>query len=195
MARIKGLTTALLLSVATSAAGQSLVATAKTPLKVAASYGYSQVHHDGEWIRVDVAVHSDRNGTMRLHEAFSLLTPDGERIALPSQREYRAGIEEIQAMQARAANMQLSPWLAMDGLCLGYVGVPDVERGPGDGPECRYWRLWGNADVDWTASIGPARQSGGAALYFRAPDWPAGEYWLEVDGPGDLAARLPVRLH
>ena len=193
--KFPALTAALLLTAATSAAGQSLVATIKTPLQVAASYGYSQVHHDGEWIRGDVAVHSGRNGTMRLHEAFSLLTPDGERIDLPNQREYRAGFDEIQAMQARAANMQLSPWLAMDGVCLGYVDVPDVERGSFDGSECGYWRLWGNNGIDWTASVGPFR-NGGTALYFHSPDgWPAGEYWLEVDGPGDLEARLPVRLH
>ena len=61
--RIKALTAVLLLlSAATSAAGQSLVATVKTPLKVAASYGYSQVHHTGEWIRVDVVVRSERPG-------------------------------------------------------------------------------------------------------------------------------------
>ena len=91
--------------------------------------------------------------------------------------------------------MQLSPWLAMDGVCLGYVGIPDAERGPGDGSECGYWRLWGNSGIDWTTSVGPFRH-GGTALYFHSPDgWPAGEYWLEVDGPGDLEARLPVRLH
>ena len=190
---IKGLTAVLLLSaVATSAVGQSLVATKGNPLLVAASYGYSQAHHDGEWIRVDVAVQSDRNGTMRLHEAFSLLTPDGVTIDLPSQRDFRAGIDEIQAMQARAANMQLSPWLAMEGSCLGTVGVLDVGRDH----RCGYQRLWGNVDVDWTASVGPAYQTIAADLYFHSPDgWPAGEYTLVVDGPGDLEARLPVRLH
>ena len=179
----------LLLSATTSAAGQSLVATTKTPLKVTASYGYSQVHHDGEWIRVDVAVYSDRYGTLKLHEAFSLLTPDDERIDLPSQREYRSGIDEIKAMQARAATMHLSP-LAMPGSCIGYVGVP-VQDAAG----CETWRLWGNGGIDWIATVGPTT-AGGALLYFHSPDgWPAGEYWLEVDGPGDLEARLPVRLN
>ena len=163
---------------------------------MAASCGYAQVHHDGEWIRVDVAVQSDRNGTMRLHKAFSLLTPDGERIDLPSQREYRAGFDEINAMQARAVNMQVSPWLAIPGSCLGQVSVPDAVLGGGD-TGCRYRRLWGNGGIDWTATMGPSYHSVGAALYFRSPtgEWPAGEYWLEVDGPGDLEARLPVRLH
>ena len=89
------------------------MATVNTPLKVAASYGYSQVHHAGEWIRVDVAVQSERRETMRLHKAFSLLTPDGEKIDLPSQLEYRAGFDEINTMEARAANLQLTPWLAI----------------------------------------------------------------------------------
>ena len=199
---IKGLIAAALpLVAATSTAGQSLVATTKTPFQVAASYGYSQVHHDGEWIRIDVAVQSERRGTMRLHDAFSLLTPDGERIDLPSQREYRAGFDEINAMQARAANMQLPPWLVLPGSCKTSWGVGMREARaafgePWSTPPCETWRLWGNGGVDWTASIGPGYLPGGAALYFHSPDgWPAGEYWLEVDGPGDLEARLPVRLH
>ena len=188
------LTVALLLSAVTSAAGQSLVATTKNSFTVAASYGYSQVHHAGEWIRVDVVVRSERAGTLRLHKAFSLQTPDNERIDLPSQREYRAGFDEINAMQARAANMQLSPWLAIPG-CLGQVSAPAESRVDGR-TSCRYSRLWGNGGVDWVASIGNGYPSFGAPLYFHSPDgWPAGEYWLEVDGPGDLEARLPVRLH
>ena len=193
--KVPALTAAVVLSAATSVAGQPLVATTKPPFQVAASYGYSQIYHGGEWIRVDVVVRSERPGTLRLHEAFSLLTPDGERIDLPSQREYRTGIVEIKAMQARAANMQVSPWLAIPGSCIGQVSVPDAVLGGGD-TGCRYRRLWGNGGIDWTATIGPRHHSVGAALYFHSPDgWPAGKYWLEVDGPGDLAARLPVRLH
>ena len=190
--KVCALTAAAVLTAVTSAAGQSLVAAVKTPLKVAASYGYSQVHHDGEWIRVDVGVQSDRNGTMRLHEAFSLLTPDGERIDLPSQREYREGFDEINAMKTQTATMHLSPWLAIPGCKeLAYPSWTDEPR-----RSCNTWRLWGNGGVDWAVSIGPGHGSGGVSLYFHSPDgWPAGEYWLEVDGPGDLAARLPVRLH
>ena len=189
---IKGLTTAvqvLLLSAATSAAGQSLVMS-KAPFQVAASYGYSQVHHDGEWVRIDVAVASDRYGTMRLHDAFSLLTPDGERIGLPSQQEYRAGYDEINATKVRAS-WQYPP----DAAIVGDPphALPDVGKirfPPGD-----MWRLWGNGGIDWVATVGPD-YLGSAALYFHSPEgWPAGEYWLEVDGPGDLEARLPVRLH
>ena len=55
----------------------------------------------------------ERRETMRLHKAFSLLTPDGEKIDLPSQLEYRAGFDEINTMEARAANLQLTPWLAI----------------------------------------------------------------------------------
>lgn len=183
----------MLLSAASFAAAQSLVATVDSDLQVAASYGYSQVHHDGEWIRVDVGVRSQRNGTIRLHKAFSLLTPDGERIDLPSQQEYRAGIDEIQAMQTRAANMQLPPMMAFSGggpRFGNWTDVAPVQRRAG-----KVWKLWGNGGVDWAASIGPTQGMGTAALYFKAPEWPAGEYWLLIDGPGDLEARLPVRLH
>ena len=196
MAGIKGLTAALLLSAATSAAGQSLVVTTGNPFKVAASFGYSQVHHDGEWILIDVGIQSERNATMRLHEAFSLITPAGERIALPSQAEFRKGRDEIQAMNARAATWQQSPWQAFLPLCDGArFGVWPFNAGDLVIQQCRMWRLWGNSDVEWTAAIGP-NGAGGAMLFFHSPDgWPAGEYWLEVDGPGDLEARLPVRLH
>ena len=195
--KVPALTATLLLSAATSAAGQSLVATTKTPLMVAASYGYSQVHHAGEWIRVDVAVQSERRETMRLHDAFSLLTPDGERIDLPSQQEYRAGFDEINAMKARAA-LQLPPWVAISecrpAIGVGFFDIPGLDTSSRANP-CQTWRLWGNGGVDWAVSIGPSL-SGNATLYFHSPDgWPAGEYWLEVDGPGDLEARLPVRLH
>ena len=194
---VERLSAVLLLSASASAAGQSLVATTKNPLKVAASYGYSQVHHAGEWIRVDVVVQSERAGTLRLHKAFSLLTPDGERIALPSQREYRAGFAEIQAMRTRAANMNLSPCLAHPG-CVprfgSWVDMFGESKGRYGG---RPWRLWGNGDIDWTATVGPAADlAASTPLYFHSSDgWPAGEYWLEVDGPGDLEAQLPVRLH
>ena len=194
--KVSTLTAALLLLAATSA-GQTLVATTKNPFKVAASYGYSQVHHAGEWIRVDVAVQSERRETMRLHDAFSLLTPDGERIDLPSQREYRAGFDEINAMKARAA-LQLPPWVAISecrpAIGVGFFDIPGLDTSSRANP-CQTWRLWGNGGVDWAVSIGPSLGSS-ATLYFHSPDgWPAGEYWLEVDGPGDLAARLPVRLH
>ena len=197
MAGIKELTAALLLSAAVHpAAGQSLVSTVDNPFKVAASYGYSQVHHDGEWILIDVGIQSERNATMRLHEAFSLLTPHGERIALPSQSEFRKGRDELQAMNARAATWQQSPWQAFLPLCDGArFGVWPFNAGDLVIQECRMWRLWGNSDVEWTAAIGP-HGAGGAILFFRSPDgWPAGEYTLAVDGPGHLEARLPVRLH
>lgn len=189
--RIKGLTAALLLTAAVHpAAGQSLVSTVDNPFQVAASYGYSQVNHAGNWILVDVAVQSKRSGTMRLHKAFSLLTPDGKRIDLPSQQQYRAGLEEINAMQAPAELMQVSTVVGSPGCTVIARARTDRRRA------CFPWKLWGNGGVTWTATIGPGRGPGRAALYFHSPDgWPAGEYWLEVDGPGDLEARLPVRLH
>ena len=197
MPRIKGLTAALLLSAATSAAGQSLVVTTGNPFKVAASYGYSQVHHADEWILIDVGMQTDRVRTMRPHEAFSLLTPDGERIGLPSQREYRAAFADLRALNIRAGSMQVNAWQAFP-VCKGeYFGVrPLLTAGSLGIHRCRTWRLWGNTGVEWSASLGPLG-AGGATLYFRSPtgSWPAGEYWLEVDGPGDLEARLPVRLH
>ena len=187
---VKALTAAVVLSAATSAGAQSLVVTTDKPFKVAASYGYSQVHHDGEWIIIDVGFLADRLRTMRLHEAFSLTTPDGERIDLPNQREYRAAFADLRALEARAAPMQLSPWQAFNACQRDFFAV-----GYGVGRSCRMWRLWGNGGIDWTATVGPVR-GGGVTLFFHSPDgWPAGEYWLEVDGPGDLEARLPVRLH
>ena len=193
---IKELTATLLLTAATSAAGQSLVTTVDNPLHVTASYGYSQVHHDGEWIRVDVGVKGAKHGTMKPHEAFSLLTPDGERIDLPNQREYRAGFAEIQSMRARA-DLQLSPWLAISQcMTAAFAGFDDIPGEWNVARPCKTWRLWGNGGVDWAVSIGPGYGAGGAVLFFHSLDgWPPGEYWLEVDGPGDLAARLPVRLH
>ena len=190
-ARIKGLTAALLLTATVHpAAGQSLVSTVDNPFKVAASYGYSQVHHDGEWIIVDVDFLADRLRTMRLDKAFGLVTPDGERIDPPNQREYRAALADLRALEADAAPMQLSPWQAFNACHRDFFAV-----GYGYGRACRMWKLWGNGGIDRTATVGPLR-GGGVTLFFHSPDgWPSGEYWLEVDGPGDLAARLPVRLH
>ena len=194
---VGGITAALLLlSAAHHAAGQSLVSTVDGPFKVAASYGYSQVHHDGEWILVDVGIQSERNATMRLHKAFSLVTPDGERIDLPSQREYRTALADLRALNIRAGTMQLNAWRDFSVCKQEYFGVrPLLTAGTLGSHRCRTWRLWGNGGVEWTAALGPLG-AGGATLYFHSPEgWPAGEYWLEVDGPGDLEARLPVRLH
>lgn len=193
---IKGLTAALLLATA-SAAGQSLVSTVNNPFQVAASYGYSQTNHGGEWILIDVGIQSAEYGTMRLDRAFSLVMPDGVRLASPSQAEYREGLDEILKMHQRAAPMQLSPWLAIpDCKVHSFIGWSLVPGGGFHADNCRTWRLWGNGGIDWTATVGPST-AGGASLFFRSPtgEWPAGEYTLMVDGPGDMAARLPVRLH
>ena len=100
------------IAVAPLTMGQSLVAT-KGDLTFAASYGYSQRHHDGPWVLIDVGYGSDRYGSIQPRKTFHLLTPDGGRIDLPDQREYRAGLNDIRAMSAGAATMQLSPWLAL----------------------------------------------------------------------------------
>lgn len=194
--KLQALAAAVFLSTVHSATGQSLVstATADNRFQVAASYGYSQVHHDGEWILVDVAVQSKQGGVMKLHEAFSLITPAGERIDLPSQREYRAGLKEINAMQTSAELMQQPTVVGSPGCQTGYVDAYGLSR---PRRSCFSWNLWGNSGVTWVVTVGTGRGPGTVALYFRSPtgEWPAGKYTLVVDGPGDLEARLPVRLH
>lgn len=175
---------------------QSLVVASNSEWTVSASYAYSQRYHADPWIQIDVGMDSVRPWTIRPHEAFHLLTPDGERIDLPDQRAFRRGFQSIQAMYARAATMQLSPWLALKG-CeeLGFADMPP-QRGGGRRSEfCRTWRLWGNSDVDWTATVGP--RLGGASLFFESPTgtWPAGQYTLVVSGPPNAPdARLPINL-
>ena len=194
--RTIGTAAAVLLAAAVPAAGQSLVVSTGD-LTVAASYGYSQLHHDeGAWILIDVGLRSSRYGTIRPARTFTLMTPDGDRIDLPDQKQFRAGLKEIQAMTARAATMQLSPWLAIpDCMVHSFIGWSLVPGGGLHSDHCRNWRLWGNGGIDWTATVGPSTV-GGASLFFESPsgDWPAGQYSLIVDGPGDLEARLPIRL-
>ena len=189
--------TAVILSTAAVhlAAGQSLVVVTGD-LTVAASYAYSQQHHDGAWILIDVGLQSSRYGTIRPARMFSLTMPDGARIDPPDQRQFRAGLDEIQAMYSRAATMQLSPWLAIPECRVhAFIGWSLVRGGGYHIDQCQNWRLWGNGGIDWTASVGPTT-AGGASLFFQSPTgvWPAGEYTLMVDGPGDLEARLPIRL-
>lgn len=192
------------IAVAPLTMGQSLVAT-KGDLTFAASYGYSQRHHDGPWVLIDVGYGSDRYGSIQPRKTFHLLTPDGGRIDLPDQREYRAGLNDIRAMSAGAATMQLSPWLALpdckseafvswDGLPAGAIGRQATLVGR-TFAGCRNWVMWGNSGVEWVVTVGPG-SIGGAALFFRSPTgtWPAGTYTLVAEGPGKTEARLPIVL-
>ena len=191
---------ALLLAVTPAGAfGQSLVVASNDVWAVSASYGYSQRHHTGAWIRVDVGLQSTRQWTIQPHEAFHMLTRDGERIDLPDQRAYRRGLGDIRAIDVQAAAMQLSPWLAFD-LCKDTAFLGNAEVGAirvyDDSRYCLTWRLWGNGGVDFVATVAPF-QAGGASLYFEAPGgtWPDGQYTLVVNGPRDLpSARLPINL-
>ena len=150
------------IAVAPLTMGQSLVAT-KGDLTFAASYGYSQRHHDGPWVLIDVGYGSDRYGSIQPRKTFHLLTPDGGRIDLPDQREYRAGLNDIRAMSAGAATMQLSPWLALpdckseafvswDGLPAGAIGRQATLVGR-TFAGCRNWVMWGNSGVEWVVTV------------------------------------------
>lgn len=175
---------------------QSLVSASNSAWAVSASYAYSQKHHDDAWIQIDVGMTSGRRWTIYPHRAFHLLTPDGKRIDLPDQRAFRRGYESIQAMFARAATMQLSPWLAFT-TCRdrAFVGWPPERGGDWRARICRTWRLWGNGGVDWAETLGPGN-AGGASLFFESPSgtWADGRYTLVVNGPGDAEARLPIIL-
>lgn len=187
---------ALLATAPAASFSQSLVVASDSEWAVAASYAYSQKYHDGAWIQIDVGMNSFRWWTIQPLRAFHLLTPDGERIDLPDQREFRRGYEGIQAMYARAATMQISPWLAFAGCRdLAFAGWPERRRGYDSSRRCRTWRLWGNSDVDWTETVGP-NSAGGASLFFESPSgtWADGRYTLVVNGPGDAEARLPIIL-
>ena len=191
---------------AVTASGQSLVVSGNHEWAVSASYAYSQRHHaDDPWIQIDVGLGGDRRWTIHPHSSFHLLTPDGERIDLPDQREFRRGRDDIRAMYARAVTMQYSPWLAFSRCrSMAFVGWQHVaadqlgvslEIPPPTSQFCRTWRLWGNGGVDWAVTVGPDIY-GGACLFFKAPSgsWPAGRYTLVVKGPGDSVARLPINL-
>ena len=196
---------------APAASGQALVISGNGEWAVSASYAYSQRHHaDDPWIQIDVGLGGDRRWTIHPHSAFYLLTPDGERIDLPDQREFRRGRDDIRAMYARAATMQYSPWLAFSGCrFMAFAGWQDAvdhlyggdargtsfESIPLRSDLCRTWRMWGNGGVDWAVTVGPDVY-GGASLFFKAPadSWPAGRYTLVVEGPGDSVARLPINL-
>ena len=193
------LTAALALMLAMTPAasfGQSLVIASNSKWAVSASYAYSQKYHDGAWIQIDIGMTSRRWWTIQPHRAFHLLTPDGERIDLPDQRAFRRGLEGIQAMYARAATMQLSPWLAFS-TCRdrAFVGWPEERGGDWRAGFCRTWRLWGNGGVDLTQTVGPT-SPGGASLFFESPSgtWADGRYTLVVSGPDDAEARLPIIL-
>ena len=194
-------TTALALMLAMTPAAsfaQSFFVASDSDWAVAASYTYSQKHHDGAWIQIDVGMTSTRRRTVYPHRTFHLLTPEGERIDLPDQRAFRRGLESIRAMYARAATMQITPWLAF-AVCRdqAFAGWPEwaITVGYDSSGGCRTWRLWGNSDVDWTETTGPGNY-GGASLFFESPSgtWAEGRYTLMVKGPGGAEVGLPIIL-
>ena len=189
---------ALMLAMTPAASfAQSLFVASDSDWAVAVSYAYSQRYHDGAWIQIDVGTTSTRRRTVYPHRMFHLLTPDGERIDIPDQRAFRRGLEDIRAMYARAATMQITPWLAFTS-CRdqAFAGWPERSTvGYDNSSGCRMWRLWGNSDVDWTETTGPGNY-GGASLFFESPSgtWAAGRYTLMVKGPGGAEVGMPIIL-
>lgn len=73
---------------------------------------------------------------------------------------------------------------------------PENGRNLFSGPECGYWRLWGGTPaLTGSRQSDPSATAGRCCTSIPRTAGQPGEYWLEVDGPGDMTARVPVRLH
>ena len=77
--------------------GRAAVEFEDDDLHVVAAYYYSQRHHDSRWLLIEVGVTADR--AMRIdREDIYLLTPDGRRVELPTQRVWSQDHQRVRPL-------------------------------------------------------------------------------------------------
>jgi hypothetical protein len=150
-------------------------------LQAVVGYKHAQLHLDKKWILLDVFLTASGAKAVEIwREDVSLLTPDGTRIPLPSQRHMAHGIPDVRRM-LNEANVQKDP-------LGGYFPSADREERLGffaiPGEEIVFEKV----TVNWrTLAFGH--------IFFPSPKdrWAPGIYTLVIENR-DVHVRLPLTL-
>lgn len=84
--------------------GETMMRSVGADLEAILGYKFADLSLGDEWMVVDLALTGLRPESIEVRqEAISVVTPDGRRISLPSQKEFIAAYPEIQSLMRRAA--------------------------------------------------------------------------------------------
>jgi hypothetical protein len=150
-------------------------------LQVVVGYKHAQLHLDKKWILLDTCLTAADGKPVEVwREDVSLLTPDGTRIPLPTQRRMAQGIPDVRRMleEAKVQKDPLAGYFpsAVVAERLGFFAIP--------GEDIVFDKVTVNSR---TLAQGP--------LFFPSPkdNWAPGIYTLVIESK-DVHVRLPLTL-
>jgi hypothetical protein len=150
-------------------------------LQVVIGYRHAQTHLDRKWILLDTYLTATGNKPVEVsREDVTLLTPDGARLALPSQRRMAEGLPDLRRVlnQAKVARDPLGGYFpgAVREERLGFFAIP--------GEDIVFDRVTVNM---LTLACGD--------MYFESPRdrWEPGIYTLVIESK-NVHVRLPLAL-
>ena len=84
--------------------GETMVRSVGADLEAILGYNFADASLGDEWLFLDLALTALRSESIEVkQEAISVVTPDGRRIPLPTQKEFIAAYSEVQSAVRRAA--------------------------------------------------------------------------------------------
>jgi hypothetical protein len=161
--------------------GRTVVRWKDDTLQVVIGYRHAQVHLDKKWILLDTYLTATGNRPVEVwREDVSLLTPDGARLSLPTQRRMAEGIPDLRRMLSEA-KVQRDP--------LGgyFPGAIREER-------LGFFTIPGEDIVFDRVTVNTQTLAWGD-VYFESPKgrWEPGIYTLVIESR-DVHVRLPLAL-
>lgn len=83
--------------------GEAMVRSVGADLEAILGYRFAEESLGDEWLIVDLALTGLRSEAIEVRqEAISIVTPDGRRVPLPTQKEFIAAYSEVQSAVRRA---------------------------------------------------------------------------------------------
>jgi hypothetical protein len=150
-------------------------------LQVVVGYRHAQAHLDRKWILLDMYLSARSGKPVEIwREDVSLLTPDGTRLPLPTQRRMAEGIPDLRRMLAEAK-------VQRDPLSGYFAGAVREER-------LGFFAIPGEDIVFDKVTFNSMTLAWGD-VYFESPKptWEPGIYTLVIENK-DVHVRLPLTL-
>jgi len=158
--------------------GQATVEYRDDHIRCVAAYDYSQRHHNGQWLLIDVAIKTADRFVIHRRE-FKIVSAEKREIALASQQQYLEDAQKITSLQQNARIWKRP-------LDVYFTDPPLMPF--------RFFALPGDGTVVDEMVVGEYGASP-VSLYFATPGdhWEKGTYQLVIDG-GRVHASLPLEL-
>ncbi|HXD73221.1 MAG TPA: hypothetical protein VN628_05780 [Vicinamibacterales bacterium] len=158
--------------------GKAIVEYRDDDLNVVLSYQYSQEHHDGRWLLIDVGMRSEHRFVIA-REHFRLVDADGAWVPVASERHFVEDAAPITHLRQNASiwKRDLTSYL-----------------GPAARTPMKFFALPGEGVIITGALVDREHDTIGE-LYFEHPQgtWKEGDYALLIEHP-DARIKLPLHL-